>query len=96
MENGELKVYPVARPELNPVDLYRCAITDALVDITGISSDLIYPALQWQTNLTYGDLVLPVPRLQVKGTPPPQLATKWVEQWAEKVTLSYRLISRCL
>ena len=85
MADEHVKTYPGAHIERNAVDLYRCAITEKLVEITGISSDLIYPALQWQNNPANGDLVLAIPRLRVKGATPDELGRKWADEWAQKV-----------
>lgn len=77
MEISDIPKYPSAYPAVNPVDIYRCFITKALEETTGLAPEVIYPALQWQNNLTYGDLVLAIPRLRVNGVPPAQLAKEW-------------------
>lgn len=65
----------------NPVDLFRSYITEELSKLSGVSKDLIFPALEWTSASDRGDLVIPIPRLRVKGTPPAQLATEWAEKF---------------
>ncbi|ANZ73187.1 BA75_00162T0 [Komagataella pastoris] len=64
-------------PESNPVDLLRNYITQELSKISGVDKDLIFPALEWGTTLEKGDLLIPVPRLRIKGANPKDLAEKW-------------------
>ena len=61
-------------PTLNQIDIYRSHITELLEPITGASAKVIYPALQWTQTLEYGDLMLPVPALRIKGKKPDELA----------------------
>ena len=79
--------YPGSQPDLNPADQYRNIITTALVDVTGLPAEKVYPALQWQNNLNSGDLLLAVPRLQVKG----QKADVLAKQWGDAVRRSRSL-----
>ena len=65
-------------PELNPVDVWRLAITKDLAKVTGVDESLVYPAIQWTQTLDKGDLNIAVPRLRVKGKPNDQ-AQKWAE-----------------
>ena len=81
-ESEKIPHYPDSYPDLNAVDILRSLITNALVDITGVPAETIYPGLQWQNNLIYGDLVLAVPRLRLKGPKkPPELAKEWAEKF---------------
>lgn len=73
-----LKVYPGSNPVKNPFDIFRSYITEELASVSGVAKDLIYPALEWTNSADRGDLVLPVPRLRVKGAKPDVLATEWV------------------
>ena len=73
-----LQVYSGSNPVENPFDIFRSYITKELASISGVSEDLIYPALEWTNTSDRGDLVLPIPRLRVKGTKPDVLATEWV------------------
>ena len=84
-----ITLYADAAPDRNPVDGYRCIITSLLSEISGVSPDVIYPALQWQATLEAGDLVLAVPRLRIKGSSPTELA----KLWSEKVSF-YSLCGR--
>lgn len=71
-------------PTYNQIDIYRSHITELLVEVTGAPANVIYPALQWTQVLDYGDLVLPVPALRIKGKKPDALA----KEIAEKVRYS--------
>lgn len=73
-----LPQYPNCYPDLNPVDVYRAHLTSILAEVTGVSADIVYPALQWTQTLEKGDLVLPVPALRIKGKKPAELAEEWV------------------
>lgn len=54
-------------PEANTVDLCRNYITEQLSELAGVDKSIIYPALEWCTVLEKGDLLLPLPRLRLKG-----------------------------
>ena len=54
-------------PESNTVDLCRNYITEQLSALSGVDKKLIYPALEWCQVLEKGDLLLPLPRLRLKG-----------------------------
>jgi arginyl-tRNA synthetase len=75
-EGKPLPVYSGAFPSINAVDIFRCAITEELAQITELDPSLIYPALEWTSTLDKGDLLLAVPRLRVKGSPA-EKATSW-------------------
>lgn len=69
--------YENSYPVLNPIDVFRCYITDQLHQITGKDPKVLYPALQWTSTLDKGDLTLPIPRLQYpKGTDPTEKAAE--------------------
>lgn len=78
-----LEIAPGAQPTSNPVDIFRCYIAKELSQISGVSLDLVYPALEWTKSMEQGDLILAVPRLRVKGAKPDELA----KEWASKVRL---------
>jgi arginyl-tRNA synthetase len=61
--------YSGAVASINPVDIFRCVITEELAKITELDASLIYPALEWTSVLDRGDLILAVPRLRVPGSP---------------------------
>ncbi|AAS53168.1 AFL206Cp [Eremothecium gossypii ATCC 10895] len=66
-----------SHPEANVVDLIRNYITDELSRISGVAGPLIYEALEWTNTLERGDLLIPVPRLRIKGSNPKDLAAEW-------------------
>lgn len=70
-------------PDHNTVDLLRNYITEELSKITGVDASIIFPALEWTNTLERGDLLIPIPRLRIKGSDPKKLA----EEWAEKFPL---------
>jgi arginyl-tRNA synthetase len=63
---------PETNPPTHPIDIYRTYLADILSKATGCTPSLVYDSLQCPTTLEHGDLVLPVPRLRLKGKPPPQ------------------------
>lgn len=58
---------PNSYPESNTVDLCRNYITEQLSILAGVDKSIIYPALEWCQVLEKGDLLLPLPRLRLKG-----------------------------
>lgn len=72
-------LYENAFPDLDLVDLFRCVITAELVNLSGVESHLIYSALTWTNALEKGDLLLTVPRLGIKGTPPAENTLKFAK-----------------
>lgn len=73
--------YPSARPDVNPLDLWRAHISNVLAKITGVDTAIIFPVIAWTQTLDKGDFILPVPALRIKGAKPDALA----EEWASKV-----------
>lgn len=76
-----LEVFPGSNPLKNPFDIFRSYITKELASVSGVSEDLIYPALEWTNTSDRGDLVIPIPRLRVKGAKPDVLAAEWAEKF---------------
>lgn len=76
-------MFPNSHPEINPVDIYREHISNALGTIVGLEPEAIYPKLQWTQTLDKGDLMLPVPALQIKGKKPQELATEIMNNFPE-------------
>ncbi|KAL7794583.1 arginyl-tRNA synthetase [Trichoderma ceciliae] len=76
--------YPQAHPEINPLDLYRAHLSNVLTGISGVDSQIIYPAINWTTGLDKGDFVLAVPALRIKGEKPDALAAKWAEEFPKE------------
>ncbi|KAK5962686.1 arginine--tRNA ligase PWA37_005127 [Arxiozyma heterogenica] len=68
-------------PEVNVVDLMRNYIAVELSKISGVDKSLIYPALEWTNTMERGDLLIPVPRLRIKGANPKDLASEWAEKF---------------
>ena len=75
--------YPNSYPLLNPVDIYREHIAGILGPIVGVEPSAVYPKLQWTQTQDKGDLMLPVPALQIKGKKPQQLAAEIGEQFPD-------------
>ncbi|KAL7909856.1 arginyl-tRNA synthetase [Trichoderma velutinum] len=75
--------FPQAHPEINPLDLYRAHLSNVLAGISGVDTQIIYPAINWTTGLDKGDFVLAVPALRIKGEKPDALATKWAGEFPE-------------
>lgn len=73
--------FPACYPETNPVDVYRLHLATLLEKITGQTSKIIYPLIQWTQGLDKGDLVIATPAFRVKGKKPNEQA----EEWAAKV-----------
>ncbi|KAF7595358.1 Arginyl-tRNA synthetase [Aspergillus hancockii] len=79
----ETSKYPNCFPSLNPVDLYREHIAEKLGEAAGIDPQVIYTRLQWATTLDKGDLLLPVPSLQIKKKNPQELCKELAEKFPE-------------
>ncbi|CCH62460.1 hypothetical protein TBLA_0H01730 [Henningerozyma blattae CBS 6284] len=77
----EPKVLEGSFPEVNTVDLMRNYITQELSKISGVDESLIFPALEWTNTQDRGDLLIPVPRLRIKGANPKDLAKEWAEKF---------------
>lgn len=73
--------FPNSNPAKNPVDIFRSYISEELSKISGVDRAMIYPALEFTSTPDKGDLLIPVPRLRIKGTPPAELATKWAAEF---------------
>lgn len=70
-----------SHPDVNVVDLMRNFISEELSKISGVDSSLIFPALEWTNTLERGDLLIPVPRLRIKGANPKDLSAEWAEKF---------------
>lgn len=77
----EPEIYKASFPEYNPLDIIRNYITDELHKITDISKDIIFPSLDQPNVMEKGDLIIPVPRLRVKGAKPDVLAKEWADKF---------------
>ena len=71
---------------LNPFDSYRNHVAQCIAPIVNLETEFIAPKLQWTQTLDKGDLMLPVPALQlkVKGKKPQELATEIASEIASK------------
>lgn len=54
-------------PQSNTVDLCRNYITEQLSTIANVDKKVVFTALDWSTILENGDLIVPLPRLRLKG-----------------------------
>ncbi|KAL4920084.1 hypothetical protein BDW62DRAFT_177595 [Aspergillus aurantiobrunneus] len=81
--SSDTSKFPNCFPSLNPVDIYREHIAETLGAATGIEAEKIYPRLQWTPTLDRGDLVLPVPSLQIKGKNPQEVTKEFAEKFPE-------------
>ncbi|KAL2192754.1 arginyl-tRNA synthetase [Corynascus similis CBS 632.67] len=61
---------PVAHPLHRPIDIYRAFVADVLARLAGCETPVAYESLQIPGTPANGDLVLPVPRLRIKGKKP--------------------------
>lgn len=68
-------------PDVNVVDLMRNYISNELSTISGVDRSLIFPALEWTNTLERGDLLIPIPRLRIKGANPKELAIEWASKF---------------
>ena len=74
-----LPTYEAASVTTNPIDIFRSYIAEEMHKITGVSRDIVYPALEWTQQMEKGDLIMAVPRLRIKGDPK-ALAADWVSK----------------
>lgn len=74
------KKYPNVHPDANIYDLYRAHLANVLSNISGVASEIVFPAINWTTILEKGDFVVAVPAFRVKGTKPDALAKQWSEE----------------
>lgn len=81
MSIKEPTVIEGSHPDTNVVDLLRNYITEELSKISGVEASLIFPALEWTNTLERGDLLIPVPRLRIKGSNPKELAEEWAQKF---------------
>lgn len=79
---------PASFPEANAVDLMRNYITDELHRLSSIDKSIIYPALDTPSTLEKGDLIVPLPRLRLKGVNPKEKAVEWAAAFEKGKLLS--------
>jgi arginyl-tRNA synthetase len=68
---------------LNPFDSYRKHVAECIAPIVDLKPEFIASKLQWTQTLDKGDLMLPVPALQLKGKKPPELAAEIASKFPE-------------
>lgn len=78
------KVQPQSYPTYNPVDIFRNYITSELHKLSAIDESLIFESLDVPSTLEKGDLIIPVPRLRIKGVNPKDKASEWASQFDKK------------
>lgn len=70
-----------SHPQFNPVDVLRNYITNELHRLSNVSKDIIFSALDSPNALEKGDLLVPLPRLRLKGVNPKEKALEWSQQF---------------
>ncbi|CAI7566521.1 unnamed protein product [Penicillium manginii] len=75
--------FPGCFPTLNPVDIYREHISEALGKVAEVDPAMIYTRLQWTNTLDKGDLTLAVPSLQIKKKNPMELCKELADKFPE-------------
>ncbi|KAK6512319.1 hypothetical protein TWF481_001207 [Arthrobotrys musiformis] len=75
-----LPTYEAASVTTNPIDIFRSYVAEEMHKITGVSREIVYPALEWTQQMEKGDLIMAVPRLRIKGDPK-ALAADWVSKF---------------
>ncbi|ODV77590.1 arginyl-tRNA synthetase [Suhomyces tanzawaensis NRRL Y-17324] len=79
---------PLSHPDYNVVDVMRNYITNELHNISEVSKDIIFQALDSPNTLDKGDLIIPVPRLRLKGVNPKEKAAEWAAKFDKSKFLS--------
>lgn len=64
----------------NILDLYKSFICKNLAQANGLSPEAIFHSLDRPQTLDQGDLVLPIPRLRVKGANTSELGNEWARK----------------
>jgi len=75
-----LSMIPSARPDQNPLDIFRTHIAERLAPLAGVNLEAIFSGLDRSTKPETGDFVLAIPRLRIKGAKPQELGEKWQAQ----------------
>lgn len=81
LDDDAVKPFPGSNPIQNPIDLFRSYISEELSKISGVDQETIFPALEWTNTMDRGDLLIPIPRLRLKGVNPQELAAEWAEKF---------------
>lgn len=64
-------------PEHSVLDLLRNYITDELHELTKVDKKIVFESLDIPNTLEKGDLIIPIPRLRLKGINPKEKAVEW-------------------
>ena len=70
-------------PHLNPTDIYREHLASTIGPIVGQEPSHVFSRLQWTQTLDKGDMMLPVPALQIKGKKPQAIAAEIGEKFPD-------------
>lgn len=68
-------------PQYNVIDVLRNYIADELNKITQVDKEVIFQSLDSPNTLDKGDLIIPLPRLKLKGINPKDKAQEWSQQF---------------
>ncbi|CAI5757643.1 unnamed protein product [Candida verbasci] len=68
-----------SNPQYNVIDVFRNYITEELHKITQVEKPIIFDSLDTPKVLDQGDLLLPIPKLRLKGINPQQKSKEWSE-----------------
>lgn len=79
---------PNSFPNHNVIDLVRNHIADSLAALSSADPLLIFLALDTPNVLSKGDLLVPVPRLRLKGISPKDAAHDWADKFPLGTLLS--------
>ncbi|KAG7194246.1 uncharacterized protein KQ657_004966 [Scheffersomyces spartinae] len=72
---------PESHPTYNVVDVLRNYISSELSRISGVEKKIIFEALDTPAVLEKGDLIIPIPRLRLKGVNPKEKAEEWAKEF---------------
>lgn len=85
-----------AHPDLHltnrPIDVYRAYMADILTEMTGCDLETALDSIQSSNALPNGDLVVPVPRLRLKGKPAKDQCIELAEAFPKSHALFQRPI----
>ncbi|KAK6873024.1 Arginine--tRNA ligase, cytoplasmic [Candida tropicalis] len=68
-------------PEYNAIDVFRNYIADELHRITQVDKSIVIKALDSSKVLEQGDIIVPIPKLRIKGINPNEKAKEWAESF---------------
>ncbi|KAI5955739.1 SYR1 [Candida jiufengensis] len=68
-------------PNYNIIDVFRNYIADELNRISEVDKDTIYQALDNTKTLDQGDVIIPIPKLKLKGINPNEKSKEWAEKF---------------